>query len=131
MGLRNLRRILEEDLDTLVGEWMFEELFQDLERHGAAVGAFQRGLHDGERAAYAGDEDLGAEAVVRVDLLDAANHLEAVFANSVHPVDERTDEVGTDLSGQQGLEWLEGHSDVRADTLVREVLHRLDTLFHD
>src|SRR5437660_1220902 len=70
--------ILQELLEADGRERMVEELIDHRGRTGRDVGAHPRGLDDVDRMTAAGDEDLGGELVVVVDLDDLANELHAV-----------------------------------------------------
>ena len=72
----------------------------------------------------AGDEDLGLEVVVVVDLDDLLDEFHAVGRDVVETADERADEGGANLGGEQRLGRREHQRHVDAECpSVRRVLH--------
>src|SRR5215468_7002185 len=55
---RNFFPILQELFDTLVREWMLEQLIENLRGHRADVGTHQSGGSDGDGVANGRDQDL-------------------------------------------------------------------------
>ena len=82
---------------------MVEHLIDDGRRTRRNVGPHARRFDDVNGMAAAGDEDLGGEVVVVVDVDDLANQLHAVGRDIVKPADERADERGAGLGRKQRL----------------------------
>ena len=131
-GLRvaglGLLPVRQELLQPDVGQRMIEQRVDHRRRAGADVGAHARRLDDVHRAARAGDEDLGLEVVVAVDLDDVANQLHAGRRDVVEPADERADVGRADLGGEQRLRRREAQRDVDLDAFARQRLAGLDAV---
>ena len=97
---------------------MPDEQVQHLGGHGGDVGSEPRRLHDVQRVPDTGDQDLGGETVVVVDLPDIRDQLHAGGGNVVEPADEGTHDVGARLRGEERLGNTETEGHVDADPLL-------------
>src|SRR5215472_6653334 len=85
--------ILEELLQTLVGQRMVEKLIQNLEWHGSDMRSGQRRFNHVRRRTQRRRQYLRLETVVAIDLHDAADQVHARVADIVQTSDKRADNI--------------------------------------
>ena len=119
---RSLAVILEELGQPRVCQRMLEELFDDLERHGGAVGAGKRGLNDVHRTTDARGEHLRVVVVVFVDRDDLLHDIHAFGRSVVDAPHERGNVCGSRLGREKRLRRAEAERDVGADPFLAQRL---------
>src|SRR3989337_576505 len=95
--------ILEEFLEADIRKRMPDKLFNDFERDGTNVRADHRRLNDVQRVAHARHEHLCFKTVVPVNNDNLANEVHARMAHVIEASNERADEMGSRLRGNQRL----------------------------
>src|SRR5262245_30355488 len=90
--LLDLLPILKEIGQADVGQRVFEQLLNHLERHGGDVRAEPRRFDHVQRVADAGRQNLGVKSVVVVNLPNLSDQSHAFVADVVQAADERADE---------------------------------------
>src|SRR5438874_528697 len=110
---------------------MVEERVDNRWRTGADVRAHPGGLHDVHRSARAGDENLGLEFVISIDLDDVADQFHAGRRDVVDAADEGADIARADLRGQQRLRGRKAQGDVDLDALARQRLAGFDAVLRE
>lgn len=95
--------VVEESLQTNVGERMFEKLHEHAEWGGNDIGADFCGLHKVHRGAGTGCEDLCFDAVVVVNAADVFDEGHTLGRDVVEATDKWGDVSGAGLGCQQGL----------------------------
>ena len=112
-GGRDRPGVGQELFDADIGQRVTHHLLEHRERHRRDVGAKSRSLHDVQRRAHAGDDDLGGEVVIAQNLQRLLDHLHPLVSGIVEAPDKGADERRTGLGREQHLRRREhkGHVD--------------------
>ena len=86
------------------------------------------GTHEVHRTADTGNQYLGWEIIIFVDLYDRSDQCDAVLGDIVKPTDKRTRESSAGFGDEYGLCGRKDKSDIDPNTLAAERLSGFEPL---
>src|SRR5213592_5069067 len=121
--------VLQELLDSLIRQRMFQELIEYFGGHGADVGATQACLNDMNGIAYGSDEHLSLEFIVVEDRHDIADQVHSILADIIQAADKGADEIRAGLCGHDRLGRGKYERHIHANAFFTEGSSRLQSFF--
>ena len=129
--MKSLIPVVHEFLDADVGQRVLQHLHDDLIGHRCDVGTCFGGVGNVLRAADAGGDDLGVNAVEIEDGGDVLHDRDSVVGDVVEPADEGADVGGAGFCREKCLGGAEDQGHVGADAQSGQPLDGFETLLGD
>ncbi len=105
---------------------MHREFFKDVVRDRGNMRTQTRGVHDVTRVSGRCNQHLTIKVIVIPHFHDLADQRHTVFGRVIQPADERTDDVGAGLCGEDGLRHGEHERGVGLNPLLAKVTESLE-----